>query len=272
MTPITPEAFTGHAFSKTESGYNPAEVDAHIRRLTENYSLLYRENASLLKQLREMGATLRTQKDAQAQAEIILQDAKAQKDRIIEDAYLKADHILASAQMNCDSILHGFKEKAEAQEKALLEMKKSIVKFKNNLFDQYRLQIELIENLFPSDNEERDPSPDDYARYIVTELKKKFSDQYEIFPETQMEFSFWNECRKESSSEKTKKSSISEQNICHHAAGKKKYVKKSASVTDLIDEYEDSSLKDESKTSSGQQFMLDFDHPSEQGVMIDEQT
>ena len=55
MTPITPEALRGQSFSKTEFGDDPAEVDAHIRRLTENYSLLYRENASLLKQLRETG-------------------------------------------------------------------------------------------------------------------------------------------------------------------------------------------------------------------------
>ena len=270
MTPITPEALRAQAFTKTELGYAPAEVEAHIQRLTENYSLLYRENASLLKQLREMGAKLRAIEDAQAQAENILQATQAKKDKIIEEAYLKADSILASAQMNCDSILRSFKEKAEAQEKALSDMKKNILKFKNDLFEQYRLQIELIENLCPSE-EEKDWSPDDYSQHIVTELKRKFSDQYEIFPETQMEFSFWNECKKESENEKQKKPPISEQNICHHASGKKKIVKKTPSVKDLIDEYEDSSLKYDTKKSSGQQFMLDFDHPSEQGVMINKQ-
>ena len=39
MTPIKPEALHGQAFSKIEFGYDPAEVDDHIRRLTENYSL-----------------------------------------------------------------------------------------------------------------------------------------------------------------------------------------------------------------------------------------
>ena len=105
MTPITPEALRGQSFSKTEFGYDPAEVDAHIRRLTENYSLLYRENASLLKQLRETGEKIRAIEDAQAYADNILQSAQSQKDKIIEEAYLKADNILASVQMNCDSVL-----------------------------------------------------------------------------------------------------------------------------------------------------------------------
>ena len=38
---------------------------------------------------------------------------------------------------------------------------------------------------------------------------------------------------------------------------------------DLIDEYEDPALKRDEKPSATQQFMLDFDHPSGKGVMID---
>ena len=35
MTPITPEALCGQSFSKTDSGYDPAEVDAYIRSLVQ---------------------------------------------------------------------------------------------------------------------------------------------------------------------------------------------------------------------------------------------
>ncbi len=222
MTPITPEAFANHSFSKNQSGYDPAEVDAHLRRLAEIYSLLYQENASLLNRLRETEAKL---------------------------------HMIE-----------------EAQENALSDMKKNIAKFKNNLLDQYRLQMELIDSLYPADHGERDWTSDDYTRYIVTELKRKFSDQYEIFPETQMEFSFWNECKTESETENEKKSRPSEQNICHHTAGKKKFVKKSPAVTNLSDKDADASPKHKAAPSSESQFMLDFDHPSEQGVMLDKQT
>ena len=258
MTPVIPEALPEQFFSKKEFGYDPEEVDAYIRRLTENYTLLYRENASLLKQLREMSTQIR----AQEHPDLTLQAAQAQRDKIIQDAYLKADNILASVQMHCDSILLQFKEKAEEQAQALSDMKKNILKFKHELFEYYRLHIEWIENIFPDNDEEEDLTPEAYATHIVEKLKKKFSDQYEIFPETQMELHVPSEFKKESESEKFKNTSL-------HPSAKKKIVKKMPSVMDLIDEYEDSARHCAAKSSVAPQFMLDFDHPSEEGITID---
>ena len=272
MTPITPEALLGQTFSKVKMGYDPSEVDAFIHRLTESYSVLYRENASLLKQIREAEERLRAIEEAKAQAENILQAAQAKSDQIIEDAYLKADNILATVQLNCESVLRSFKEKADAQEKILADMQKNVLKFKSDLFERYRLQIELIENLFPDNEEEQNWTPDAYAQHIVSELKRKFSDQYEIFPETQMEFSFWNECKQVQDPEKQKKCSTSEPNTCHHASPKKKLAKKTPPVMELIDAYEEASVKTEARSSPNLQFMLDFDHPSDNGVVIDKQT
>ena len=269
MKPINPEALHGQTFSKTESGYHPGEVDDYIRRLTENYSLLYRENASLLKQLRETGAKLRTLETELSNADHILKDAQAQKDKIIEDAYLKADNILASVQMNCDSILRHFKEKADAQEKTLSDMKNNILKFKNDLFERYRFHIELIENLFPANEEEKHWTSDAYTQHIVAELKRKISDQYEFFPETSMEFIPQEEPKPKNES---KKHSSSDPNTCNRTSAKKKTAKKPPSIMDLIDEYEDSSLTNDTNTSPTRQFMLDFDHPSGKGVIIDKQS
>ena len=272
MTPIKPEMLSGKTFSKTEFGYAPTEVDDHIRRLTESYSLLSRENATLLKQLRETGAKLRALEAEQSRADDVLRVAQEQKDKIIEEAYLKADNILASVQMNCDSILRHFKEKADAQEKTVSEMRKNILKFKTDLFERYRLHIEAIESLFPIDEEEKNWTPDAYTQHIVAELKRKISDQYDFFPEAPIEFPFSEENKKDASSEKSKKMLSSEQNTCNRAPSKKKFVKKTPSLMDLIDEYEDSALKCEAAPSSAQQFMLDFDHPSGKVVVIDKQS
>ena len=269
MTPIKPEALNGHDFQKVAYGYDPAEVDDHIRRLIENYSILYRENASLLNQLRETGARLRTLEEEMSHANHILKDAQSQKDKIIENAYLKADEILASVQTNCDSVLRHLKDKTEAHEKTLSDMKKNILKFKNDLFERYRIHIELIEKLFPSDDEERNWTPEAYAQHVISELKRKIFDQYEFFPEAQLESSFSSEYKKEQDTEKSKKAHPAEQIICNRQPTKKKIVKKTPSLMDLIDEYEDPALKCETKSPAAQQFMLDFDHPSEEGVMID---
>ena len=261
MTPIIPEALQKRAFTRTDGGYNTEEVDHYIRRLTENYILLYKENASLLQQLNALGAKPQSPEEAQEQSALILKNAQAQSDKMIEEAYLRADSILASVQMNCDSILRGFKEKVEAQERTLSEMKKNILKFKNGLLEHYRLHMEWIENLFPVDDEETDLTPEAYATHIVEELKRKFSDQYEIFPETQMELCVPTEFRKKTDPEK--------QTVCPRTSARKKIVKKTPVVMDLIDEHENTALKCDAHSADTQQFMLDFDHSSEDGVTID---
>lgn len=265
MTPIKPEALGGQAFPKTDFGYDPAEVDEHIRRLTENYSFLYRENAALLKQLRETGERLRALEKERSDADSMLESARAQSDRIIEEAYIKADDILASVQTSCDAILRHFKEKAEAQEKTLTEMKQHILKFKNELFEQYRLHINMIEALFPTGEEEKNWTPDAYAQHIVAELKRKISAQYEIFPETSPLSPPWDGNEEALAMELLP---LPEDPVRKRASAKKKAIKKTPSVMELIDEYEDPSLKCGIPPVPAQQFMLDFDHPAEDGVTI----
>ncbi|MBE6664874.1 MAG: hypothetical protein E7603_01455 [Ruminococcaceae bacterium] len=264
MTPLKPESLCIQTFSKTASGYDPNEVDSYIRRLTENYSLLYRENAMLLKQLRETSAKLNELTQKQMLNDAKIQNAQAKHDKIIEDAYIKADDILASVQMNCDSILRHFKEKAETEEKALAELKKNILKFKNDLFEQYRMHIEWIENIFPEHDGEPDWTPDSYAQHIVLELKRKISDQYGFFPESEeygktSESSLEKECKKTSAPSCT---------CSKRAQTKKKNVKKAPSVMELIDEYEEHDARFAENTVPEQQFMLDFDHPSGKGVTM----
>jgi len=78
--------------------------------------------------------------------------------------------------------------------------------------------------------------------------------------------------KKNTNPEKSKQNAPSPQTGCKSTPKKKKIVKKPPSIMDLIDEYEDSSPKCDEKSSSAQQFMLDFDHPSGKGVMIDKQS
>ena len=262
MTPITPESLCTQSFSKTASGYDPNEVDGYIRRLTENYSVLYRENAALLKQLREVSDKLNEMMQQQILAEANVQSAQTKSDKIIEDAYIKADEILAAVQMNCDSILRHFKEKAEMEERTLAEMKKNILKFKNDLFEQYRAHIEWIETMFPKYEGEPDWTPDAYAQHIVLELKRKISDQYGIFPETEPA----EEMQTLFSEQET--GNTSEGALSKRAQSKKKNVKKTPSIMELIDEYEEHDALLAEKSVSEQQFMLDFDHPAGTGVMM----
>jgi hypothetical protein len=217
-----------------------------------------------LKQLRETSAKLNELTQQQSLADAKIQSAQAKHDKIIEDAYIRADDILASVQMNCDSILRHFKEKAEAEEKSLAELKKNILKFKNDLFEQYRMHIEWIENIFPEQDSEPDWTPDAYAQHIVLELKRKISAQYGIFPESEETEEFC-PTSSEKESEKTSAPSCA---CSKRAQAKKKNVKKTPSVMELIDEYEEHETRIAEQSIPEQQFMLDFDHPSGKGVTM----
>ena len=98
MKPMMPEILSPCTFSETPSGYSPTEVDAYIAELTAAYMLLSQENIRL---------------------SAALEKATEQSETIIEEAYLKADAILASVQNGCDSILRNFRDKVEAQKKAM---------------------------------------------------------------------------------------------------------------------------------------------------------
>ena len=184
MAQITPSELSEREFTRSIRGYNTSEVDAYINRIVENYAILYRENIELSKRLAELEEK---QLSLSAEEELIrktLETARKAGDSIIADAYNRSDEILASVKTGCDSILHNFRDKVEAQKAALSEMQKNVKQFKNELFEKYRLHVELIEQLTPMYEYEEELSPDEYVAHIVSDLKKEVTEQYDLSVET----------------------------------------------------------------------------------------
>ena len=184
MAPITPKALSEREFTKTIRGYSISEVDEYIGRIVENYSILYRENIELARRLSEATGRLENLSSEEELVKQTLQTAKKAGDKIIEEAYIKADDILASIKSSCDSILRNFRDKIEAQKTALADIQQNILTFKNELFEKYRLHIELIEQISPVYEYEEELSPDEYVERVVTNLKKEVAAQYGISLDT----------------------------------------------------------------------------------------
>ena len=184
MAPITPKALSEREFTKTIRGYSVSEVDEYIGRIVENYSILYRENIELARRLSEATGRLENLSSEEELVRQTLQTAKKAGDKIIEEAYIKADDILASIKSSCDSILRNFRDKIEAQKTALADIQQNILTFKNELFEKYRLHIELIEQISPVYEYEEELSPDEYVERVVTNLKKEVAAQYGISLDT----------------------------------------------------------------------------------------
>ena len=95
---FTPQEVSEHAFAKaTFGGYNMAMVDEFLDQLTEDYTALYKENASLKAKMKVLADSLEeyraTEKGmrrallaAQQAAEEMVKDAETRKSELIRDA------------------------------------------------------------------------------------------------------------------------------------------------------------------------------------------
>ncbi len=163
-------------FSKSLRGYTVSEVDRYVKNLTERYAELYRENAELEKRLAEAEekiSELEKIKDT-------LEDAKKRSNDIVHDAYENADGILYSIKNSCDSIIRGFRKKIEEQQRLLAEAREKVNLFRYELFEKYRVHIELIEQLQSEPSEEDILSANDYVERVVSTLKHEVAAEYDI--------------------------------------------------------------------------------------------
>lgn len=222
--PMMPEILSPRTFTETSPGYSPTEVDAYIAELTAAYMLLSQENTRL---------------------SAALEKATEQSETIIEEAYLKADAILASVQNGCDSVLRNFRDKVEAQKKAMEDMQQSLLCFKNDLFEKYRMHIELIERIAPVGHDDEWISPDDCMERIAEELRRDIEAQYGVLLETDIPPKKEEEkpTRTERTSKKTPKAPAQKQ----------------LSVMELLDKYEDQNSLRKGKNHCEEQFSLNFD-------------
>jgi len=163
-------------FSKSLRGYTVSEVDRYVKNLTEGYAALYRENAELHNKLadaEEKISELKKIKDT-------LEDAKKRSSDIVHDAYEDADGILYSIKNSCDSIIRGFRKKIEEQQRLLAEAREKVNMFRYELFEKYRVHIELIEQLKSEPSDEEILSANDYVERVVSTLKHEVAAEYDI--------------------------------------------------------------------------------------------
>lgn len=113
---LTPQEVSEKVFPKSSgfgNGYAMAQVDEFLDTLTEDYTVLYKENVTLkakLKILAEKVEEYRATEDAmrstllaaQKMAAQMVADAQAEKEKTIADAQAQAEQILADARGEAD--------------------------------------------------------------------------------------------------------------------------------------------------------------------------
>ena len=268
--PTQQNKLSSRDFSKTILGYNTAEVDQYINRLTENYSALYRENAELEANLAQALSRLSGVEKEEEQVKKTLEVAKRAADQIVNDAYARADDIIASIKKSCDAILSNFREKIETHKSDLAEIQETVFNFKNELFEKYRLHIELIDQLAPI-YEYDELTSDKYVDRMVTNMKREIAAEYDLKLEDilneeeqnaalldkvdDMAEKLRDDDENARTAETANKSEANVKAAPKKGGGKRKSVV--PSVIELIDECEDAAK--EEVNSFGKQLKLDVD-------------
>ena len=128
---FTPQEVSEKAFPKASfGGYNMSSVDEFLDALTEDYTALYKENATLkakLKVLAEKMEEYRATEDAmrstllaaQRMAAQMVEEAQAEKDKILADARAEEARLLEAAQGEAAARVAALGEETVVAEKKL---------------------------------------------------------------------------------------------------------------------------------------------------------
>ena len=168
------------AFSRSMRGYSISEVDKYVESLTQKYSELYHENARLENVVSEYEEKVMSLENDLMKMREALEETKKRSDSIVQDAYENADGILFSIKTSCSEILSSFKKKIEEEKNTLNEVRKNVDLFKAELFDKYKIHIELIEQLMSKREREETMSPGEYVEKVISKLKREISAEYGI--------------------------------------------------------------------------------------------
>lgn len=145
---MTPQEVSEHAFAKASfGGYNMAMVDEFLDLLTEDYTTLYKENATLkakMKVLVEKVEEYRSTEDAMRKA---LLTAQKMADDMLSEAEEKKQAIIAAAGNEAKAKI-GLLQKETADEQARLTAAKSATSaYINKLKELHQHEMEYLSSL-----------------------------------------------------------------------------------------------------------------------------
>lgn len=145
---MTPQEVSEHAFAKASfGGYNMAMVDEFLDLLTEDYTVLYKENATLkakMKVLVEKVEEYRSTEDAMRKA---LLTAQKMADDMLAEAEEKKQAIIAAAGTEAKAKI-GLLQQEVADEQARLTAAKSATSaYINKLKELHQHEMEYLSSL-----------------------------------------------------------------------------------------------------------------------------
>lgn len=168
---LTPQEVSARSFTKTMmGGYNMTMVDEFLDELTEDYTALYKENASLKAKMKVLVEKVEEYRATEESMRATLLTAQRMADSIIKEAEEKRDGILQEAEISAKEKLEGFRKEAEQYDKRLQQGREEVERFVAQTRALCEKELQFLEE-FPSRPLEEAAEPVDAG--VVEEIEEK---------------------------------------------------------------------------------------------------
>ena len=154
---LTPQEVSARSFTKTMmGGYNMTMVDEFLDELTDDYTSLYKENASLKAKMKVLVEKVEEYRATEDSMRATLLTAQRMADSIVKEAEEKRDGILKQAEAAAREKLDGYRREAEQYHKRLQQGQEEIRRFVAESRALCEKELQFLEE-FPSRPLEEEP-------------------------------------------------------------------------------------------------------------------
>ena len=154
---LTPQEVSARSFTKTMmGGYNMTMVDEFLDELTDDYTSLYKENASLKAKMKVLVEKVEEYRATEDSMRATLLTAQRMADSIVKEAEEKRDSILKQAEAAAREKLDGYRREVEQYSKRLQQGQEEIRRFVAESRALCEKELQFLEE-FPSRPLEEEP-------------------------------------------------------------------------------------------------------------------
>ena len=154
---LTPQEVSARSFTKAVmGGYNMTMVDEFLDELTDDYTSLYKENASLKAKMKVLVEKVEEYRATEDSMRATLLTAQRMADSLVKEAEEKRDSILKQAEAAAREKLDGYRREAEQYHKRLQQGQEEIRRFVAESRALCEKELQFLEE-FPSRPLEEEP-------------------------------------------------------------------------------------------------------------------
>ena len=169
---LTPQEVSTHAFTKAVmGGYNMAAVDEFLDELTDDYTALYKENATLKAKLKVLVEKVEEYRATEDSMRATLLTAQKMADSIVHEAEAKRDQMLEEARSGAQERISQYGSELEAAQERLRQGQQELAEFIRASRELCERELQFLEQLpqaeVPAAAPEAEPPVEESEEHVM---------------------------------------------------------------------------------------------------------